>query len=104
MRIALYALLLLAAGHAHADAARARLQVSAQVVVSCRLDASVPRAGTPQRSTGAASINVTCTRGALAAAVQCTADCPPPRNDSVRTEYHLAESRGDGPAIATLLF
>ena len=96
-------LLLAAAGAVQADPARARLQVSAQVVVSCRLDASVPRAATP-RTSGAASFSVACTRGANATAMECASGCIAAHTAKARAEYQLAEPRGEGATIATLLF
>ena len=82
------ALLLLAAAPAQAQqTVRAKLQVSAQVVISCRLDASVPRVGTAERRTG------------------CDNACGSPRAEStVRNEQHVAETRADGTTVATVLF
>lgn len=107
MRIALLVLVsLLAAAHAQAQGTQSKLQVSAQVVVSCKLDASVPRADAANRGSGAASFSVACTRGAKTSVVECTANCPAPapRDDKLRTESQVTESAGGGPTIATLLF
>jgi hypothetical protein len=106
MRTSLLVLALaFAAAAAHAETAAAgKLQVSARVVVTCRLDVSVPRTAAMQGG-GTGSFAVTCTRGAAAAALSCTGPCmPPPQEDKARTEIQVAESRGEGPAVATLLF
>ena len=98
-------LLLLVAAPAQAETVKAKLQVSAQVVISCRLDASVPRVGTAERRSGGASFNVQCTRGATAAATGCENACGSLRTENTaRNEQHVAEPRDDGTTVATLLF
>ena len=89
---------------ARAERLITKLQVSAQVVVSCRLDASVPRVGSPQRGSGSASFSVTCTQGAFAAAAPCDAGCARGASDGSRTEYRVTETRGDGTTVATVFF
>src|SRR5690349_18974024 len=103
MRFALLLALAFAAIAAHAEPSVGKLHVSAQVVISCRLEASVPRVGTAQRAGGAAAIGVTCTRGAMAAAVSCPATCEPVKAERT-LPFQVAESRGEGPAVAILLF
>jgi hypothetical protein len=98
------ALWLAAPTPASAEAVSAKLRVSAQVVVSCRLDASVPRVGTPDRARGTASFSVSCTRGASAHATACEEACAPAKQDGIRTEYRVADTRGDGTTVATILF
>jgi hypothetical protein len=79
------------------------LHVDAQVLVSCVLSASVPRAGTPERANGAASFSVKCTRAA--AAVACARPCGvPAEQDPRRVEYRYGDNRDDGSAVATVLF
>lgn len=96
---------LLAAPTARADVIRGKLQVSAEVTVTCRLEASVPRMGTPNRNAGTASFSVTCTRGASAIAASCAAECPPAASaDKRRMEYRIGERRDDGATVATVLF
>ena len=104
MRYVLPILLLAAAASVHAQTIPARLQVSAQVVISCRLDVSVPRVGSGGRASGAANVGVSCTKGASAVAAQCTAPCAPLPGGDLRREYQVAESRMDGSTVATLLF
>jgi hypothetical protein len=99
------AMLLLVMAPAQAEVVTTKLQVSAQVVVSCRLDASVPPVGSAQRVNGGASFSVKCTRGAAAAAATCENACASLRPaDTARNERHIAEPRGDGTTVATLLF
>jgi hypothetical protein len=98
------ALGLAAAAPASAEAVHAKLQVSAQVVVSCRLDASVPRIGTPDRVRGTASFSVTCTRGAAAHATACPEACAPAEPDTIGTERRVADAGGDGTTVATIFF
>lgn len=98
------ALWLAAPTPASAEAVKAKLRVSAQVVASCRLDASVPRMGTPDRARGTASFSVSCTRGASAHATACEEVCAPAKQEGIRTEYRVADTRGDGTTVATILF
>lgn len=99
------ALLPLVAAAAQAQTVNAKLQVSAQVVISCRLDANVPRVGTAERRSGGASFNVQCTRGAGATATGCENACGSPRaQNTARNEQHVAEPRDDGTTVATVLF
>jgi hypothetical protein len=80
-----------------------RQHVDAQVLVSCVLSASMPRAGTPERVNGAASFSVKCTHAA--AAMACARPCEAPsRQDPRRVEYRYEDSRDDGGAVATVLF
>jgi len=80
-----------------------RLHVDAQLLVSCVLSASVPRAGTPGRMNGAASFSVKCTQAASAMA--CARPCETPAEpDRRRVEYRYGDSRDDGSAVATVLF
>jgi hypothetical protein len=96
--------LLAPATPAQAEPATAKLRVSAEVVVSCRLAASVPRVGAPQRATAGASFSVRCTRGGSATTADCPATCAPVRTAAARSEYRLAEPTSDGVTVATVLF
>ena len=99
------ALVLLVAAPAQAERVSAKLHVSAEVVVSCRLDANVPRVGTAERASGGASFSVKCTRGALAAAAACEQPCAALRSaEAARSEQEVAEPRSDGTTVATVLF
>jgi len=99
------AFLLLVAAPAQAETVRGKLQVSAQVVISCRLDANVPRVGTAERRSGGASFSVQCTRGATAAVARCEDACGPVRDEGMaRNEKTVAEPRDDGTTVATVLF
>ena len=89
---------------ARAERLITNLQVSAQVVVTCRLDARVPRVGSPERGSGSASFSVTCTQAAAAVASACDASCSRGPSDGRRTEYGVTETRGDGTTVATVFF
>jgi hypothetical protein len=103
---ALVASALLAAAPAHGEGRTvARMQVSAQVVMSCRFEASVPRIGAPDRASGTASFSVACTQAGTANAAPCTQDCASiPSDARRRTEYRAVENRDDGTLVATVLF
>ncbi len=88
---------------ARAETVQENLRVSAEIVVTCTLDASVPRVGTPERRRGAARFSVSCMQGAVAIAAACPAPCAAKKPDIQRTEYRFG-SRGDGATIATVLF
>ena len=106
LRAALLAALALATLAARADDVTAKLHLSAQLVVSCRLQASVPRVGTQERASGGASLAVTCTKGAVASAHACRRSCEvaPLPAEFAPTESRVAGARGDGSTVATLLF
>ena len=89
---------------ARAERVMAKLHVSAEVVVTCRLEASVPRVGTPGRTSGSASFSVTCTQGAAAVAAACDGSCSPGAVEGARREYRVTELRGDGTTVATVFF
>ena len=105
LRLLFLASLVLAEGSntARAETVNPRMRVSAEIVVSCTLEAHVPRVGTPERQRGAARFSVTCTQAAVATAMPCQDACGGDKLPQRRTEYR-AGSRGDGAAIATLLF
>ena len=99
------AMVLLVAAPAQAERTDGKLRVSTQVVVSCRLDTSVPPVGSARRATGGASFSVKCTRGANAAARTCEGACAGLRTaDTARSEQRLGEPQGDGTTVATVLF
>lgn len=99
------AMLLLLATPAQAESVSAMLSVTAEAVIVCRLEASVPGVGTAQRKSGSASFSAKCSRGASASAAACPAACDVPRTaDGVRSERQVAEPAGDGTTVATLLF
>jgi hypothetical protein len=104
------AILLLAGANAnanpHAQVVTGKLHVSVEVVVSCRLEVNIPRAGTPNRAQGPAGFSATCTRGAVALASACAAECvrEPGTADPRRTEWRVSDARADGTTVATLLF
>ena len=105
------AILLLVMAPAQAERVTAKLQVSAQVVVSCRLDAKVscrldakvPPVGTEARRSGGASFSVQCTRGATAAL--CAEACGSLHaENTARNEQHVGVPQADGTTVATVLF
>ena len=98
------AMLLLAAAPAQAERVMGKLQVSAEVVVSCQLDAKVPRVGTAERVGGGASFSVKCTRGALAGAAACEEPCAAPRTAETARSERVEQPQGDGTTVATVLF
>jgi hypothetical protein len=101
----LLAIALLAAAPARADRVSAKLQVSAQVIITCRLDGSVARVGTPERATSVASFKATCSKGAKALVTSCDPACAAaPRLERARSEYEVAEANGEGTTVATVLF
>lgn len=102
---AVFVTLLLCAAPARAERIVAKLQVNAQVVVGCRLDAKVAPLGSPERANAAASFQVRCTRGANASATGCATACvAAPATKSARSESRPAEMSTDGITVATVLF
>ena len=98
-------LLLCAPPIARAERVVAKLQVNAQVVVGCRLDAQVAPLGSPERASAGASFRVRCTRGANASATGCAQACvAPAATQSARSESRPAETSTDGITVATVLF
>lgn len=99
------AMLLLLAAPAQAQSAGARLSVTAETVIVCQLEASVPKVGTSQRKSGGASLSAKCSRGASASAAACPTACDVPRAaDGARSEQRVAKPAADGTTVATLLF